>query len=188
MSEKMISVYYIGRKAVKTDNVLHNKHRRWPGFGSCVDVPEDEANTYFLYPKVWVPKDVYQKAKEQAHIEAQQLAALQQEPDDEGDDGGEPADTGDNGGGKTVAGGDPGTDDRMTAIKAAVLSLKPGTEDFTKEGSPRVNRVVEQLGTNVSAEEMDEAISALRADGKLPSKADAAPKAPVKASAKAKAN
>ncbi len=205
MSETMVSVYYVGRKATKTDNVLNNPHRVWNGFGTSVDVPEAQAQTYFHYPKVWVDKATFRKLNEQRQLDEQEQRKAAQaaasaagadandggDSDGDGDtDGGSAADDGENGGG-TMHTGDPGSDERITAIKAAMLSLKPATKDFTQEGSPRIDSVVKALGSNVSSEEYDTALQGLRADGKMPSKADAAYKPappPAKAKAKAKAS
>ena len=92
------------------------------------------------------------------------------EGDGEGDEGGDGAGGnthGDSQSSQTQEQGDQ-TQDRDKLIQAAVLSLNPDSlEDYTAQKTPRVARVTEIVGTNVAAEEIDDAVKRLRAEGKL---------------------
>lgn len=63
---------------------------------------------------------------------------------------------------------DPGSDDREKLVAGAILSLRrDDPKDYTTQGRPRVDRIVEIVGTNVSADEIDAAFKRLKHDGKI---------------------
>lgn len=191
MAANMVKVYYIGPKKQKVDNVSSAKNRRqrvWNGFGTSVMVPEAEAVELLRYDAVWGDQEAFEKAKAtrrraddtrqramQARADRMRVRAdagdLSQEDDVEreenlDDDGLSER----NEGGPAKGAQEEGEDqqDREMIVQAAVLSLDPeNLEDYTAQGTPRVARISAVVGTNVSAEEIDEAVKRLRADGKL---------------------
>jgi hypothetical protein len=140
----LVDVYYVGRKDIKSDNILNHHHRVWRGFGSVLKVPEDDAEIYFTYPEVW--SRTAPKHKAPAPVKgAEVLDPLA----------------------KTEAQGSGDEDfDRETLIQAAILQLDP-EDDFTETGLPKLAAIEAVLKTNVSAEEVDRAIKQLKAEGKL---------------------
>lgn len=157
-SKPTVDVYYIGRKKNgRSDSVMHQGHRFWREFGSKVAIPEDEAGSYLFYADVWADKYGYLKAREArqqeqaatSKIQAKAAKAAQPEP-------------------PKIEGPPQEADERDTMVQAAILALKPGDPgDFTKNGSPRLARVVELVGMNVSPREITDAMNALRAAGRL---------------------
>lgn len=159
MSNGLVKVYYIGnRRNGKRDNVLRKPHRFWREFGDSIDVPAEDAAVYMRYDTVWGDEKAYQKAREARKVEqvkAQEVSAPAQDEDDTPE----------------MSGPEITADERETLIQAAVLQLDPKSlDDYTKGGVPRVTRVVEIIGGNVNATELDDAIKSLRAAGKLPEK------------------
>lgn len=163
MSSSNVKVFYIGAKPVKKDNVLKRKHLNWNGYGSSQTVSAADAEVYFRYPTVWVSEEEFKKLKA-AKAEALKVPLKSgTDDDDDGQDGdGQGQQTGSN------TGGGLGELDREMLVQAAILQLKKDDPaDYTSQNRPRVNRVVEIVGTNVSAEEIDTAIKALKHTGKL---------------------
>lgn len=162
MTTGLVKIYYIGRRRKgKRDNVLHRRHRFWRKFGDCIEVPPEDAAVYLRYPEVWGDEKAYHKAREARKAEQAEVAKLEAELDPPAEDGKGPA---------KIKGEEISGDDRQVLIQSALLSLDPNDteKDYTKGGVPRVNRVVELVGTNVTADEITEALNLLRQAGKLP--------------------
>ncbi len=160
-------VFYIGTKALRNDSVLNHKHVSWAGYGSHQVVPDADAEVYFRYPTVWVSEEAFKKlAKTEAAVTKQVAATpvdsgLVKDPGPSVPDPGTPVP-------KPSDAGAAGDADRETLVQAAILQLKKDDPaDYTAQGRPRVNRINEIAGTNVSAEEIDAAIKTLKHLGKL---------------------
>lgn len=155
-----VKVVYIGAKPVKHDNVLRRPNLSWPGYGTARAVPPADAEVYFRFPSVWVNEETF----------SVMTATAAAQPPREVQNGGAKTNAG-----SGAAGGDGGGlgdgIDRDIMIQAAILQLDPKKKgkdgDYTLQGRPRVDRVVAIIGTNVSAEEIDSAIKALKHAGKL---------------------
>lgn len=158
-------VFYIGAKAVKSDNVLNRKHLSWPGYGSHVVVPESDAEVYFRWPQVWVSEDDFK----QLDAAKKATATVAVEVVTRSGDGSIQSESGDAGKVGAAAGnGDLNTEDRELLVQAAILQLKADDpKDYTAQGRPRIARVNEIAGTNVGADEIDAAFKALKHAGKV---------------------
>jgi len=184
-STNMLKVYYIGPKPKKVDNVSSAKNRKqrvWRGFGDSLQIPEGEAHELFRFDTIWADDAGFKaaKAKRDAAAQAQEIEMIERAnrskarrlaraPDpDEGDEAeeieehrtpGQSTDTQENG---------EQDQDREALIQGAILSLNPESlEDYTSTGAPRVTRVSTIVGTNVAADEIEDAVKRLRAAGKL---------------------
>lgn len=177
MAGQLIEVFYIGPKAKKVDNISSMRLRKnnvWEGFGTSLKLPEETAEELFRYPTVWgkaadvekakAARKVKETAAEKAARDKVRRTVRPAEPDDdrvvEADDADQP--------GKSAQDSDSDEVDRDKLIEGAILSLDPSDEkDTTKAGTPRLNRITEIVGTNVTSEEVDHAIKRLRQSGKL---------------------
>ena len=147
MSENAVRIYYHGRKAVKRDNIIRDSGRVWEGYGSYQDVWAAEAAKYLQHPDVWTDKKPSGKK-----------AAAPSEPRAGNEGAGEGASAGAGEGGRQEP------DDRMQAIIEGIQRLDP-KKDYTAAGKPKVTAVVEAVGTNVSADEIAEAMNYINDQG-----------------------
>lgn len=153
----LVQVVYVGAKPTKYDNVLNRRELTWSGYGSSQMVPEEDAAVYFRYPAVWAGETEFATLDKSRKTAVAKTVVKSRDADDK-----EPDDNK----GKTEP---PATgDDRDLLVQAAILKLnKSDRKDFTEQGRPRIDRVVEIVGTNVSAVEIDAAIKALKTVGKF---------------------
>lgn len=159
-------IYYIGAKPVKEDNVLNRKHIRWRGYGASAEVPVEDAAVYLRYPAVWADEETFKAL--QADKAKTAKSTVVTSTDGAGGAGGKSTKAGAGKADGAGGAGDGDGADRETLVKAAILQLDPSKdEDYTGQGRPRVNRIVDILGTNVGADEIDAAFRSLKHDGKL---------------------
>lgn len=155
--KNMVQAFYVGAKPEKYDNVLNRKELSWRGYGASQMVPEEDAAVYFRYPGVWVGETEF-VAREKSRKAASAKVEVRSAAADEVDREEESAKTPD------LAPGD----DRDLLVQAAILKLnRADAKDYTTQGRPRVDRINEEVGTNVSADEIEAAFKALKAAGKL---------------------
>lgn len=178
-SQNMVRVYYIGRKDVKQDNICARPGRAvrvWRGFGSHQDVSEQDWAQLQNYPDVWTanPDDVARIRKERegekmlqaarssndlSRLDPAQLRALADKLDREKAREDEEAAAAVK---QTEAQENEDVTDRDVQVQAVVLAL------FTETGTvPKIKTVSEKFGANVTADELNRAIKALRHQGKL---------------------
>lgn len=140
-----MKLVYIGPKPSKIDNVTHSAYV-WAGYGDCQEVPADIGRKLMLFPTVWVTPEKFaeMQAMEKAaksKKEAEKPESEDKEPESENSD-----DAGDQGkrGLQAAASGA----DRMSAIKAAILSLEQGNDEHfsARTGAPLTDALKKVMG------------------------------------------
>ena len=133
--EQTMKLVYIGPKPSKIDNVTHSAYV-WAGYGDSQEVPADIGRKLMLFPTVWVTEQKF--AEMQATEKAAKAKKESEEPQSEDSEleGESSEDAGDKVSSSLQAAASGA--DRMSAIKAAILSLEQGNDEHfsARTGAP----------------------------------------------------
>lgn len=143
--EQTMKLVYIGPKPSKIDNVTHSAYV-WAGYGDCQEVPADIGRKLMLFPTVWVTEAKFAEMQATAAAAKAELKAdLQAEGEESGDD-----DADDSAGTESETSTRVPTSgqDRMSAIKAAILSLEQGNDEHfsARTGAPLTEALKKVMG------------------------------------------
>jgi len=135
-----MKLVYIGPKPVKRDNVTNSAYI-WAGYGDCQEVPADIGRRLLAFPTVWVTEQKF--AEMEAVSKAAQAEKENEQPEDNGQESESELPDGLGEQSETTEGAPASSVSRIDAVKAAILSLKPGNDEHfsAKTGTPLTEAV-----------------------------------------------